>query len=81
MGAASNVDNAKKGKFKQPKFPLETMEEFAYLEEKLRDSRYQRFMVSHSLSSLLLAYLITLLCSSYRLLGTEREHGRSWNKS
>ena len=51
-----HVNQMKKRKFKEPKFLLETMEQFVDHEEKLRDSRYRRFMVSISFPSLLLNF-------------------------
>ena len=69
----SKSNRVKKRKFEQPNFPLETMEDFGDLEDKLRDHRFQRFMVSSSFPSLLLE-LITFLYLLDRLLGAERKH-------
>jgi hypothetical protein len=50
----SNINNGKKRKFKQPEFPLETMNEFNDMEEKIREKNYRRFMVRDSFPYLLL---------------------------
>ena len=75
---ARATELVKKRKFEQPNFPLETMEDFGDLEDKLRDHRFQRFMVSSSFPSLLLE-LVTFLYLLDRLLGAERKHWRSWH--
>ncbi len=61
---SSNATKIKRHKFKEPKYPIESMEGFEQLEELLREKRYRKFIVRKIIE--LCSYLFNLFLLSPR---------------